>query len=116
MKHALMIGGLLCVLVAGGCSNSPPLDTGSSAAAIHTAEADGADQTPRASLHLQLAREALDGALALAEKGETDQASSMLQRAEADAELALLLSRENTEILEAEQAMDRVRQLRSSYR
>lgn len=116
MKYGLMIGGLICVLGAAGCSSNPPLYTDSSTSAIRAAEAVGADQTPRASLHLQLAKEELDGARSLADEGDTDRAASMLLRAEADAELAILLSRESTEKLQAEQALAQVHKIRNDYR
>lgn len=116
MKHRLMIGGLLCLLAAVGCSSNPPLLTDSSTSAIRAAEAVGANQTPRASLHLQLAKEELDGALILAKDGEADRATSMLLRAEADAELAILLSRESAEKQQAEQALAQVHKIRNEYR
>ena len=111
MRHALTVGCLLFVVVAAGCSSSPPLRTESSTSAIRAAEAVGATDVPRAALHLQLAKEELDRAKVLAEKGDKDEAASLLMRAEADAELAILLSQEQGEKTEAAQAMERVRQL-----
>ena len=52
----------------------------------------------------------------LASNGKQDQAESMLLRAEADAELAILLSQEQTEKSEAAAAMDRVRRLQEQNR
>jgi hypothetical protein len=70
MRHVLTVGSLLFVLVAAGCSSSPPVNTESSTSAIRAAEAVGATGDPRAALHLQLAREELDRANVLAEKGD----------------------------------------------
>jgi len=63
-----------------------------STSGIRAAEEAGAAKVPQASLHLQLAKEELELANGLAEKGKKEEASSMLLRAEADAELAVVLS------------------------
>jgi len=116
MRHAILVGSLLLVAFAAGCSDSPVLRTESSTSAIRAAEEVGASDVPRASLHLQLAKEELDRSKNLAERGEKDKAASLLQRAEADAELAILLSEEQAEKTEAAQAMERVRQLQNDNR
>ncbi len=115
MKHLLMAGSLLSLVIAGGCSSSQPaMVTDSSTSAIRAAEVSGADNTPRASLHLQLAREELALAMTMEDEGDKDKATSQLMRAEADAELAVLLAREETEKADAAQAMERIRQLRAN--
>lgn len=116
MRNTLIVGSLFFVAVMAGCSSSPPLRTESSTSAIRAAEEVGASNVPRASLHLQLAREELDRAKGLADKGKKDEAASQLLRAEADAELAVMLSREQTEKSEAAQAMERVRRLQNENR
>jgi hypothetical protein len=98
--------------IAVGCASSPPLRTEASTSGIRAAEEVGAAKVPQASLHLQLAKEELENAKALAAKDEKERAVSMLSRAEADAELAVALSREDAERADAQAAMDRVRQLR----
>lgn len=94
-----------------GCA-STPLQTGRSTSGIRAAEAVGADQVPQAALHLQLAKEELALAKKWAADSKKKKAVSMLTRAEADAELAIALSNENAEKLQAEEAMTRVHQLR----
>jgi hypothetical protein len=116
MKVVLMVGSLLLVAAAAGCSSKPALRTESSTSAIRAAEAVGAGDVPRASFHLQMAREELDRAKGLADRGKNDEATSQLLRAEADAELAVMLSREQVEKLGAAQAMERVRQLQNENR
>lgn len=116
MRKELMLGGLLLTVLGAGCASSPPLNTSTSSSAIRTAEAAGANSTPLAALHLELAREAMADAEELASNGKQDQAESMLLRAEADAELAILLSQEQTEKSEAAAAMDRVRRLQEQNR
>jgi hypothetical protein len=95
-----------------GCASSPPLRTEASSSGIRAAEEVGAAKVPQASLHLQLAKEELQNAKALAANNEKERAVSMLSRAEADAELAVALSREDAERADARAAVDRVRQLR----
>lgn len=94
-----------------GCS-SAVLHTETSTSAISAAEAVGADAVPQAALHLQLAREQLVQARALAEKGEKELAESMLKRVVADAELAVLIANESFEKKEALAAIELVEQLR----
>jgi hypothetical protein len=116
MTRRVIVGSLLFVVVAAGCASSPALRTESSTSAIRAAEAVGASEVPRASFHLQLAREELALAKDLSERGKKDEAASLLLRAEADAELAILVSQEQAEKLDAAQAMERVRQLQSDNR
>lgn len=99
------------LMLATACGGAQALQTDSSSAAIRAAEEVGAGKVPRASLHLQLAKEEMDRAQKLAKAGEKDKATSYLLRAEADAEFALVLAREDSEKTEAAQAVERVRVL-----
>jgi hypothetical protein len=117
MRHMFKIGivmlaaAVVATVVAAGCA-STPLKTDASTSGIRAAEEVGAASVPQASLHLQLAKEELGRAKSLAADDQQDKANSMLARAEVDAELAVALSREDTEKAEARAAVDRVRQLR----
>lgn len=117
MKQVSMIGSmqfavaLAAIAMVAGCANAP-LRTEVSTSGIRAAEEAGAAQVPQASLHLQLAKEELASAKILSEKGEKEQATSMLLRAESDAELAVVLSHKDDEKSEARAAVERVRQLR----
>ena len=117
MRHVSKIGIMMfavAVMATGiiaGCANAP-LRTEASTSGIRAAEEAGAAKVPQASLHLQLAREELELAKGLAAKGEKEKAASMLLRAEADAELAVVLSHGDAEKSEALAAVERVRQLR----
>ena len=97
--------------IAAGCT-SVPLRTEAATSGIRAAEEAGAAKVPQASLHLQLAKEELELAKGLAAKGEKENAAAMLLRAEADADLAVALSRGDAEKSEAQAAVERVRQLR----
>jgi hypothetical protein len=96
--------------IAAACA-STPLQTDDSTSGIRAAEEVGAAEIPNAALHLQLAKEELESAKGLADRDEKEMAESMLLRAEADAELAVLLSREDAEKTQANLAMERVRTL-----
>lgn len=102
---------VMAIATIAGCANAP-LRTEASTSGIRAAEEAGAAQVPQASLHLQLAKEELALAKELQEKGDKEAAASMLSRAEADAELAVVLSHEDDEKIEATAAVERVRQLR----
>ncbi len=115
MTHVLKTGTSVMFIIAItlGCA-STPLQTDASTSAIRAAEEVGAADVPKASLHLQLAKEELERAIDLASKDEKAMAESMLLRAEADAELAVLLSREDDEKKEALTAVERVRKFRKN--
>jgi hypothetical protein len=111
IKFMVIAAAVTVITICAGCANAP-LRTEASTSGIRAAEEAGAAKVPQASLHLQLAREELAQAKDLSAKGEKDKATSMLLRAEADAELALVLSHEDAEKTEANAAVERVRQLR----
>jgi hypothetical protein len=113
-KIGMMVFAVAVVVtaIAAGCASAPPLDTEKSTSGIRAAQEVGATSVPRAALHLQLAKEELGHAEGLAAEGDKEKAESMLSRAEADAELAIALSREDTEKSEAKIAVERVRKLR----
>jgi hypothetical protein len=95
-----------------GCATAA-LGTDRSTSGIRAAEEVGAHQVPQAALHLQLAKEELQMAQSLNDDGEHEMAKSMLTRSEADAELAVLLSREDSERAEAKAAIESVHELRA---
>ncbi len=103
-----MVVGVACA----GCASAPRLDTDASAANIRGAEEVGASEVPVAALHLKLAKDHLASAKRLSEKGDHEEADSMLSRAESDAQLAILLSRESSERSEAKMAENRVKSLK----
>ncbi len=115
MRHlnmANIAGTVLLAAVIAGCGSSPAVNKEASTSAIRAAEEVGASKVPSASLYLQLAKEQLENAKGLASRGDKKEAESMLERAQADAELAVALSREDADKKEAAQAIERVRQLR----
>ena len=111
MRHLILIAGLFLFTTAVGCATTP-LRTNESTSAIRAAEEVGASDVPRAALHLQLAKESLEKATQLSKSGDSEKARSLLMRAEADAELAVVLAREESVKQEATKAVERVKQLR----
>jgi len=107
------------ILCAGACASTnngggtPITSVGAenSAGAIRAAEEVGAAHSPQASLYLQLAKEQFDHARRLTSPDDLPAAALMLRRAEADANLALALARENTEKVEAQAAVDKANML-----
>ena len=116
MKHikiAILAGSLLTSLFIVGCgSNAVVVDEELTTSSIRAAEEVGASDISSASLYLQLAKEELVKAQTFAENGDKEEAESMLLRASADGELAVALSRSETDKKEAADAMERVKQLR----
>jgi len=99
-------------LVACGSVPPPHEREASSQAAIRTAREMDAAQVPQAALHLKLAQEQFDKGKALMNDGDNGRASYVLMRAQADAELALALARENRTRMEAQVLVDRLRAAR----
>lgn len=86
----------------------------SSEAAIRSARELGAERIPDAAVHLELAQRQLDRALRYIDDGDANNARWMLVRADADAHLALALTREAQSREAAEEMAARVRDLSSS--
>jgi hypothetical protein len=106
-------GSGLC-LGLGACGSFPKPDArvSSSEGAIRGAQEAGAQGVPQANLHLKLAQEERDKAMALMTDGENEKAEYLFMRAEADAELANSLAREDAAKKDAAQTADQVDQLK----
>lgn len=101
MKPITLGVALLVCLVACGCGGANDAVQAQTAAnviaettaAIAAAETAAPDDHPQASLHLKLAKDQLQEAKELLKEEQTEKAHLYLQRATADAELALMLAR-----------------------
>jgi hypothetical protein len=101
-------------LLACGSSIPPPSDKLASAeAAARSARELGAEREPKAALHLRLATEQIDQAKKLMADNDNKRADLVLQRASSDAELAVMLAKENTARGEAEKAQERVKNVKA---
>lgn len=90
------LGPVLVTLFVAGCTGSqlPPARVADTQSSISAATAVGAEQHPTAALHLKMARDQLKEAQGLVDRGKDDEAKLVLERATADAELALIITRE----------------------
>jgi hypothetical protein len=97
------------------CAGSPPPTDrmASSEAAIRGAEELGAPNIPQAELHLKLAQEQTAQAKTLMKNGDNDSAALVLERARADAELAIAMAKEDAAHKDADQAESRLKSLSS---
>jgi hypothetical protein len=81
-------------------------------AAVLAAEQVGANDQPKAALHLQLAKEQIESAKRLAADGDQTNSNLLLDRAKVDAELAMQLARTEREQENARQAWEKIRDLK----
>lgn len=80
--------------VACGGSTLSPAKVADTQSSISAASAVGADQNPQAALHLKMARDQLKQAQTLIADDKSDEARLVLERADADAQVALMITRE----------------------
>lgn len=93
--NRLVNAALFAVLaVACGGSTLPPAKVADTQSSISAASAVGADQHPQAALHLKMARDQLKQAQTLIADDKSDEARLVLERADADAQVALMITRE----------------------
>jgi len=81
-------------------------------ASLIAADKVGANDQPKAALHLQLAKEEIESAKRLAADGDQVNSDLMLDRAKADADLAMQIARTEQEEQSARQAWDKIRELK----
>lgn len=116
--QGLRVQGYLAIvaLSVAGCASSAPMQrrAENSAAAIRAADEVGAAAVPRASLHLQLAKEESQKARQLDASGEPERGASLMLRSEADANLAVALARVEASKAKAAAAAERLRQLKKA--
>jgi hypothetical protein len=105
---------LSILALAAGCGASAPptLQQSKTQSAIRGAEVAGAEDTPKAKLHLKMAKDHLANAEQLISEEEYDDAALVLRRAEADAELAIALSKEARARERAEDLQQKVQELK----
>jgi hypothetical protein len=112
---AVLAVSMLFPLVIAGCAGGRAVNNDASTSAIRLAEETGASSDPSASYYLDLAKEELENAASLAAKGDKEEAEFMLMRAQADAELATVLSLQDGDKKDAARAIKRFQQLRDDY-
>jgi hypothetical protein len=105
---------LLALSVACGSASTPTARLADAQSAVRAADEIGAERHPRAALHLKLARDQIAKARGAIAEGEDSEAARLLERAEADAELAVALARHGRYRAEARRAADRAAELEAS--
>ena len=97
---------LILLSAAAACGGAPPpvAQLADSEASIRAAEEAGAGAEPQAALYLKLSKEQLDKAKALMEEDDNEEATIMLQRVVADANLARGIARRVEAEAEADDA------------
>lgn len=115
----ISVSSVLCMALglAQGCASTaaPQAQLATSRAAIRAADELGAGKVPKASLHLQMAREGCDKAEKLIADKKNDQAKYVLMRAESDAELSLMLAKESFAEKDAQEALDKIKGMQKSH-
>lgn len=76
------------------------------------AEVGGATEDPKAQLHLKLANEQIEKAKKLIEDGNNEEASRLVDRAQADADLALALAEQGKALKDAKDADEQLGKLK----
>jgi len=79
---------------------------------VKGAEVGGAAENPKAALHVKLAKDQIEIAQKQISDGDNEEAARTLDRAQADAELALALSKEAKAQGDAAEASEQVGKLR----
>ena len=108
-------GALVAALLMAACGGAaaPTQKLASAKASVRGAEEVGAEQNPRAALHLKMARDQVAKAERLIAADDYESAALTLNQAQADADLALAMTREEKERQLAQQARMRIEELRS---
>jgi hypothetical protein len=121
MRHVIqavtlgILGAALLSIGACGGAAVPTAARTDATAAIRSAREVGAEGQPQASYYLELANEQIDRAGELIRRGDNQRAELLLRRAEADADLAIALTRTAATEAEAAESMERIQEMRERY-
>ena len=112
-RSALRLFSLLLAVGACGAPKPPTHQLTRSQAAIRAAEEVDAEKTPKAALHLKMARDNQAAAQQMiSAQDQYGEAELALRRAEADAEVAIALAKEAKAQAEADEARNKVSRLK----
>lgn len=112
MRTTSVILGALFLVACGGSAPVPSDRLASAEAASRSARELGAENEPKAALHLKLADEQIAAAKKLMADDDNKRADMVLQRANADAELAVMLAKEATAKNDADKAQEKLKNLK----
>jgi hypothetical protein len=119
MWRAIAFSGasMLAASLAGCGAAAPPNEARTEVvAAIRAAEEAGAQESADAAYHLELAEAQLTRAQRQIAQGRMDRAATTLERAHADAELAVALAHEASAVADAEDIRSRIDAMRAKRR
>ncbi|MES2504925.1 MAG: DUF4398 domain-containing protein [Myxococcota bacterium] len=118
MKHSTIIkisSAVFAIAAIAGCRTNAVFKQKAedSTTAIQAAQGEGAGSNATSDFYLRQAQESMDKAKELFSKGKKKQATSLLNRAEADAALAKAVAAQDKEKTDAADAMARLKQLKT---
>lgn len=100
------------------CGGAPPPHDALTAAqsGVKGAEVAGAHEDPKAQLHLKLAQEQIQKAKQLMDDGDNEEAARMVDRAQADADLALAYAEAAKSLKDAKDADEQLGKLKKQLK
>jgi uncharacterized protein YqfA (UPF0365 family) len=115
MKYVRLGTTVVVGILAASCVGAPPPHdkVASSEAAVRSAQELGGREVPQAGVYLELAQNELERGKALMRSGNNREAAAELDKARADAEVALALAKESKTRVAAQQAKARAQALRA---
>lgn len=115
MQTKALIAGLFVAALAAACGGppAPTTELTEAKAAMRAADEVGAEDTPEAALYLKMARDNIATAERAIDADDSDAARLYLERAAADAELAIALAKEAAARNSAQAAMRKVEAVRA---
>jgi Domain of unknown function (DUF4398) len=106
------IGVAAALAVACGGAAVPQETLTAAQASVKGAEVGGANEDPKAQLHLKLANEQIEKAKKLIADDENEEAARVIDRAQVDADLALALAQQAKALREAKEADEQLGKLK----
>jgi Domain of unknown function (DUF4398) len=111
LRWILVCGAAASALACGGAA-VPQEALSAAQASVKGAEVGGATEDPKAQLHLKLASEQIEKAKQLIADGDNEQAARVIDRARADADLALALAQRAKAMRDAKEADEQLGKLK----
>ena len=108
----VMLVGYAVLGVACGGAAVPQESLTAAQASVKGAEVGGANEDPKAQLHLKLANEQIEKAKKLIADGDNEEAARVIERAQVDADLALTLAQQAKALRDAKYADEQLGKLK----
>jgi hypothetical protein len=108
----VILVGYVALGVACGGAAVPQESLTAAQASVKGAEVGGANEDPKAQLHLKLANEQIEKAKKLIADGDNEEAARVIDRAQVDADLALTLAQQAKALRDAKYADEQLGKLK----